>query len=109
MKRRALLLGIPAACALPAPRPARAALLDLFDNPARATALGRAYLATFPTAPDADALAAAVMDGIPASPDLRQAVAARIRADYAASRIECLDGWLLSRTEARLCAIAALG
>ena len=108
MKRRALLLGAPAACALPTPRPARAALLDLFDDPARARALGRAYLATLPTPPSADALTAAVTAGLPGTVRLRTEIAALIRADYAAERIECLDGWLLSRTEARLCAIAAL-
>jgi hypothetical protein len=106
MNRRTLLLGLSAACALPAPRSARAALLHLFEDPARARPLGRAYLATVTT--DADALAAAVTAGLPGSGRLRTEVAALIRADYAAGRIECLNGWLLSRTEARLCAIAAL-
>ncbi len=106
MNRRTLLLGLSAACALPAPRSARAALLDLFDDPARARGLGRAYLATAAT--DANALAVAVMAGLPGTGRLRTEVATLIRADYAAGRIECVDGWLLSRTEARLCAIAAL-
>jgi hypothetical protein len=29
-----------------------------------------------------------------------------IRADYDASRTICVDGWILSRTEARLCVLS---
>jgi hypothetical protein len=106
MKRRTLLFAAPSVWALPAVASDRAALLALFENPARARALGEAYLAT--VAADADALAAAVMVALPGTGRLRTEVAALIRSDYAAGRIECLDGWLVSVTEARLCAIAAL-
>jgi hypothetical protein len=108
MNRRTLLLAAPLAYALPGGRPARAALLDLFDNPARGHALGLAYLATLPHAPTPDTLAAAVMRALPGARALRTEVSALIRQDYAAGRIECLDGWLLSVTEARLCALTAL-
>jgi len=36
----------------------------------------------------------------------RAQLAARVREDFAAGRIVMLDGWMLSATEARLCALA---
>ncbi len=39
---------------------------------------------------------------------LRETVAARVRDDFATARVVNVDGWLLARTEARLCALAYL-
>jgi hypothetical protein len=39
---------------------------------------------------------------------LRRAVKARVTADYAALRMTSVSGWLLSQTEARIAALAAL-
>ena len=39
---------------------------------------------------------------------LRNQIDRRIRSDYREGRIETIEGWVLSRTEARLCALAAL-
>jgi hypothetical protein len=39
---------------------------------------------------------------------LRRAVKARVVADFAALRMESVGGWLLSQTEARIAALAAL-
>lgn len=67
----------------------------LFRNLDSALAVGRLRLAQGP------------LD--PALPPLgRAAAGARIRADFAAGRVLRLDGWVLSRTEAELCARAAL-
>jgi hypothetical protein len=40
--------------------------------------------------------------------ELRRALAARIRDDFDAECVVSVDGWVLSATEARLCALAAL-
>lgn len=38
----------------------------------------------------------------------KAAVSAAIRADFATEEVVALDGWLLARTEARICALIAL-
>ncbi|GAC1343092.1 MAG: hypothetical protein NVSMB18_18270 [Acetobacteraceae bacterium] len=83
-------------------------LLDLFADPARARGLGEAYLALLNQRPSPAALTDAVWGDLAGSGPLRTRVADQIRRDYASGRITCLDGWLLSVTEARLCALAAL-
>lgn len=39
---------------------------------------------------------------------LRRLLAARQRSDFASQHIVAVDGWILSRTEARLCALSAM-
>lgn len=39
---------------------------------------------------------------------VREGLRKRIRGDYQHSRCVCVDGWILSITEARLCALVAL-
>ena len=80
--------------------------------------LGRAYLATAPLEADRTSLQRALQRDIPV---LREAAAggrvdetwallqARIADDYSEGRIAELDGWIVSRTEARLCALHAVG
>ena len=87
--------------------PARV-LLDLFGRPARVQSLGRAYLASLKQPPSAAALAGAVWQELDGVGTLRAQVADLVRRDFAAGRIACANGWLLSHTEARLCALAAL-
>jgi choline dehydrogenase-like flavoprotein len=81
-------------------------------NPASAAALGRAYLARFPGEADRDRIAAAILASLAAPPArdasaLRAPVRARIRGDFRAGATVTLDGWILSRTEARLAALWA--
>ncbi len=57
---------------------------------------------------DADKLTAALMRGCGTDGSSRSAIAANIRDDFAQGRIVDADGWQLSLTEARLCALAAL-
>jgi hypothetical protein len=77
---------------------------------ARASALGRAYLARAPGEADPVRLAAAIIAGLGAPVDderLPALIRARVRADFAAGDIVTIDGWVLSRTEARLAALWA--
>jgi hypothetical protein len=81
-----------------------------------ARAVGLAYLARYPEEADAALLTRRLLAGLGQEPEtarlddraLRRRVAARVSADFAEGRTASLDGWLLSRTEARLCALAAL-
>jgi hypothetical protein len=99
-----------------APRRAAAAgptarLAGIFREPASARAIGRAYLRQAPEEADAARPLDLIHPGDCAAlstTELRRAVAARQRADFAAGRTVLLDGWVLSRTEARLCAFAAV-
>lgn len=119
MNRRTLLrfaamiaLFVPARLrAAPAPQQADA-LRGFFRHPDSAAAIGRAYLHIHPEEADPQRLLARLLpDAEPllAREDLRRALAARQAADFAGGRTLRLDGWVLSLTEARLCAAAALG
>jgi hypothetical protein len=69
----------------------------LLANSKAARAIGATYLRAYPNDTLADACAVA---GCP-----RPQIAARVRDDFAAGRVVMLDGWMLSVTEARLCAL----
>jgi hypothetical protein len=109
---RRLLAAVPRAW--PAP-PLAARLAALFSAPESAAILGRAYLAEAPAEADPDGLVARILPESSArelaaldGERLRALVAERQRGDFAAGRTFVLDGWVLSRTELRLCALAAL-
>lgn len=81
-----------------------------------ARAIGRRYLALAPqeAAPgllarclDAETGAGACGEAGPER--LRRALDEQRRRDFAAGDTVVIDGWILARTEARLCALAALG
>jgi hypothetical protein len=82
-----------------------ARLLPHAENAAR---LGRRYLEETPQEADAAHLVALI--GVAADTDaaLRERLEARIRQDFIAGATVAVDGWLLSRTEARLCALLSL-
>jgi hypothetical protein len=78
--------------------------------------IGKAYLATAPDEADKAMLVALLCPGAPScypellaldEPAFRSWIARRHRADFEEGRTVCVDGWILSRTEARLCALAA--
>ena len=94
------------------------ALLAFFEDRAAAEEVGAHYLARFPKEDDATRLvrrlagsrarqseweALAVSDPAAVSDALRE----RHRDDFREGRIVLLRGWVLSQTEARLCALAA--
>ncbi|HEX2106088.1 MAG TPA: hypothetical protein VHF51_20740, partial [Solirubrobacteraceae bacterium] len=79
--------------------------------------LGRQAAAALPGTVAAPDLAAAVLDSLPGGPrraaalgddEMRRLVADRVRADFEEEETVNVCGWVLSRTEARLCALAAL-
>lgn len=121
LSRRLLLLaaaaiGLAPADARAAPRCDAAARLARLARPAAsARALGLAYLARRPEEASPARLAGLVLaalalgEGDLATLDDRRLaalVAARVRAEFAAGALESAGGWMLSRTEARLLALA---
>ena len=126
-QRRRMLAALTAAgVALIGMRAARAAddtdaalgarLAALPRHGASAAAIGRAYLRLTPEEA-ATPLLAALVAANTASParllaardgELRRILAAAQREDFRAGRTVSVRGWMLSRTEARLCALAAL-
>jgi hypothetical protein len=83
----------------------------LYDR-AAAARLGRVYLDSHPEDRDPDALVGAIEGAageLPADP--RQAIVSlqrQVRDEYARDAVVPVSGWVLSRTEARLYALAAL-
>lgn len=82
-----------------------------------ARAIGAAYLRSLPHPMTADALADAIALGLPGGhgvlatahdAELHALLAERSSVDFSEGRTVWLRGWLLSETEARLCALAAL-
>ena len=67
----------------------------------RHVALGQAYLRRYPEEASQSRLAGLV----PADPVARTR---QVRADFAVGQVVTLDGWVLSRTECRYCALHAL-
>jgi hypothetical protein len=70
-------------------------------GPVEVRDIGRAYRTLVPAESDRDVLEAALRDAR-TSPD------AMARADFAAERTVVVRGWVLSRTEARQCALFSL-
>ena len=86
-------------------------LSNVFASPGDAAATGKRYLERFPDERDVHALQAPLLAGIddPSDPvALRAALAKKIRDDFAERRTFRDGDWWLSRSEARLCALAAL-
>ena len=85
-----------------------AALLELLPARADAAVLGRAYLAANPAEADLDRLVRQLTAMAREPSDLQAAIGDRLRRDFANRDTVRLDGWVLARTEARLCAVCAL-
>jgi hypothetical protein len=106
------LLGSLLGMAPAAPRPAAVprALLALVRRPESARVVGRAYLGRHPEEADAARLAALLERQLRerGAASLGERVARRVRQDFAEGATVHVKGWILSRTEARLCALQAL-
>jgi hypothetical protein len=103
-------------------RQAQAALLAsrlsaLLAHQASARVIGQEYARLHPEEADIARLVAAIVEQVPGGAlallvaperELRAQLDRATRADFAAERVVKLRGWLLSATEARLCALAAL-
>jgi hypothetical protein len=98
---------------------ASARLTALIRHRDSAARIGRAYLRTAPADRDAerllDAIVATVATGTdgddPLAADdvmLADMLARQIASDFASRDVALVEGWVLSRTEARLCALVAL-
>lgn len=68
--------------------------------------LGEAYVRAHPHERDADTLVHALRRAGVTATGGRRAMAAATRHDFASGNTVDIDGWLLSRTEARVCALA---
>ena len=86
-------------------------LLGALDA-ARVRALGSAYRAMVPAERGSRSLRAAILDARPWHARLTRAaspgLAELVRADFEAGRTVVVDGWILSVTEARQCALFSL-
>lgn len=88
----------------------------LFTHTASAAAIGNRYLAATPSEADPHTLAmliartpqatARLLHADPSA--LRRLLAVQQRSDFRAGNTVTIDGWVLSQTEARLCALVAL-
>jgi hypothetical protein len=82
-----------------------------FTDPASAGVLGAAYLSAHPAERDEGRLvrglrrANRALSGARRPEDVRRLARAELRRDYAAGRMVAVDGWRISLTEARLCAL----
>jgi hypothetical protein len=96
--------------------PAVAKLRSLVTDPAGARCIGQLYLRQAPAEQDPAHLASLILSSLQLSSDnplrlrrraLSKLFSVGVRADFAAGRTVILDGWVLSRTEARVCALWA--
>lgn len=89
---------------------ARPALLSMLGDPGRVRELGRRYRAAVPAEDDREALVAALQSELGSGPPFTvdSRLEEQVRADFAAGRTVTLKGWVLSRTEARQCALFSL-
>jgi hypothetical protein len=87
------------------------------DSRRSAARLGRHYLRIAPNEQNIETLLALIEQELPESQrlsqiritdDIRIAISQSIRNDFARGRISKINGWMLSRTEARVAALAAL-
>jgi len=92
-------------------------LADFYGDPTAAREVGQAYLKITPDERDRDRLVEALAGGALAEWErlaladpgaLQESVRSRHLADFALDRTVRLHGWILSRTEAQLCALTAL-
>lgn len=88
-------------------------LMRLFRSPGSAARIGHAYLRQAPREADERRLLALICPAggrwqTADTSRLRRMLARQQRDDFAQGRVVRVRGWLLSLTEARLCALAAL-
>jgi hypothetical protein len=90
-------------------------LISLFSDRRRAYAIAAAYLGELARERASPAaLTRAILGPMSISiaagmtvPAIRRFIAERIQLDFLYGDIVCIDGWILSNTEVRLCALAA--
>jgi hypothetical protein len=81
---------------------------ELFDDFGAARAVGREYLDQRPEEAGKETLLELLSLREDLDPTIvRERMRAQVRRDYERARVVLVSGWYLSRTEARLCALAA--
>jgi hypothetical protein len=103
-------------CGASAARRPHGRLSGIYRSRDSAAAVGRRYLALHPEEASAAELEARVLQdpsirvALDSSSDsrLRRVLAEKVRLDFLRRDVVLVDGWLLSITEARLCALHAL-
>jgi hypothetical protein len=87
-------------------------LETLLGNEDGVAEIGRAYLRLEPTENEIQLLSDRIFSEIRwdllQSGGVREVIARRVREDFRQGRVVRLQGWVVSRTEARLCALVAL-
>lgn len=97
----------------------RQLLASLIRQQASASVIGEAYLAATPSEANAGTLVEAIFAGLdraaagaagsaPNPEKLRRALLDRVERDFGEGATVSLEGWIVSRTEARLCGLARL-
>lgn len=88
----------------------RAHVAGLFDNMNAAALIGAAFLSVHPAEAHTDQLVAGIIGtgAPPPAAGLDAWLGARIAADFDAGDVTLVEGWLFSRCEARLCALASM-
>ncbi len=97
--------------AVPDRMPLQAALLGLLNHPDGARNIGARYLSLVPAEGDQRHLVNLLAKGAPglmAREEARALLQNAVREDFDQGRTVELNGWVISRTEARLCALASL-
>ena len=92
-------------------------LLSILEKPGSAYAIGSAYLGSLPPhTRAADHLTNAIVcasgcddETMRSKEALRKQISIRVRKDFAEGAVVIVAGWVLSETEARLYALAAIG
>ncbi len=93
---------------------ARPRLLELFEDASLVRALGERYRESAPAENAPELLVRALLDELPDHPrqkgdhlasQLHRQIDARVQRDFAEGRTVTLQGWILSVTEARQCAL----
>lgn len=91
-------------------------LLAVLSDPAGARDIGRAYLQQVPSEANGRQLVSLIAERYPRGmaaqvhvDEVREYLSNLAREDFAHGRTVELNGWVLSRTEARLCALACFG
>jgi hypothetical protein len=91
-----------------------AKLRSLVSDPVGARCIGQIYLSQASAESDPTRLASLILSSLDLTSQdalrlqraaLSKLFGARVRADFAAGRTVVLSGWILSRTEARVCAL----
>jgi hypothetical protein len=95
----------------------RAKLTALFIHQESAQAIGRAYLERYPQEADIRRLEDQIAQGIAggrtllaatSKQEMSKLLSDRVRQDFETEHVVKVQGWILSITEARLCALTAL-